>query len=161
MNRSAHDKEDQTSTDSESIVWTYAILSQFAEAVQVGELSTGLKLLSGLSDPQYVDVVNNSIALIDRGMAGQITGAPARLSAFGGITIPPASELDARGYTTPARGILVSIWNHRVDLHLTELATQKGLQKTSGVVVLAAACMLLTWQLETNQSLEDIFDNVS
>ena len=142
----------------EALAWTYTILGMFAEAVQVGELSAGLDTLAGLSDQQRVDVINSGTMLLERGMVDKLRSAPARLSTFGGITIPRASELDVRGYTTPARRVLVSTWNCEVGEFVTDLAQRHGTKYTAGVVALGAACMLLTWQLETKQPLEAILD---
>ncbi|TFC29175.1 hypothetical protein E3O55_09885 [Cryobacterium sp. MDB1-18-2] len=57
--------------NAEARTWTYSILALFAEAVQVGELSTGLDILAGLNESQLVDVINISVTVLDRGMDGQ------------------------------------------------------------------------------------------
>ena len=146
-------------TADDSLDWTYAVLGAFAEGVQVGELALGLDYLAGLSEYQRVDIINNCLMLLDRSMADEIPGAPSRLSTFGGITIPAASELDVRGFTTSARSILVATWNGEEVPLVTNLVERRGTQYAVGVVALAAACMLLTWQLETGQSLDVILDS--
>jgi hypothetical protein len=142
----------------DALEWTYTIIGTFAEAVQVGELSTGLDILAGLSASQQNYLINVSLMLLDRGMANEIPGAPDRLSYFGGITIPPASQLDVPGYVTPARGVLVATWTDEVGKFVIARVQRHGLKHTAGIVVLSAACMLLTWQLETGQSLQTVLD---
>ena len=143
---------------SDAVNWTLAVLGNFAEAVQVGELSAGIGVLFNLSESQRLDVIQISLTLLSDAVDGDIPTAPARMSEYGGISLPPASELDVRGYVTPARGILVSAWNGNAGERVTDLVVRMGTRYASSVVALAAAGMLLTWQEETDQSLESILD---
>lgn len=151
-------KKFQMSEKSDALEWIYTILATFTEAVRASKLSTGLEILAALSDSQRIDLVHVCLMLLDRGTADEIPGAPDRLSNFGGIRIPPASELDVRGYSYPARLVLVATWNDEVDKFVVDLAQRRGMKHAAGVVVLGAACMLITWQLETGETLQTVFD---
>jgi hypothetical protein len=142
----------------DAVAWSHAMLGIFAGAMQVGELSTGLSVLSNLSESQRIDFIEICSILLSDAMEGYIPTAPARLSTLGGIALPPASELDVRGYVTPARGILVATWNGTAGEHVADLVDRMGTRYSASVVALAAAGMLLTWQSETDQSLENILD---
>jgi len=144
----------------DAVAWSHTVLGIFTESIQVGELSTGLRVLSNLSESQRLDFIEISSTLLSDAMDGYIPTAPARLSTFGGIMLPHASDLDVRGYVTLARGVLVSTWNGNAGERVTDLVDRMGTRYASSVVALAVAGMLLTWQSETNQSLEGILDEL-
>ncbi|PYI69750.1 hypothetical protein CVV68_01175 [Arthrobacter livingstonensis] len=139
-----------------SLTGNYAVLAKFAESVQVGELSPGLRILAELGDEQLGDLISFCVMMLDRVMANEIPGAPARLSTFEGIGIPRVAENKFHGCRTDARRFLVSTWYNEAEEFVSDLEDLGGIAYAAGVVALGTGGMLLTWQLATDQALEAI-----
>ncbi|WP_417219581.1 hypothetical protein [Arthrobacter sp.] len=144
-----------TSTD-EMLTGTYVVLADFAEAVQVGELSFGLAILGNLSEQQQGELLNMCIMLLDRAMANEIPNLPPQLSTLEGIDIPRVSHPTVRGLRSAAHGVVVSSWNNEAVEFVTDLARIRGRKYSVCAVALGAASLLLTWRLQADRSLQSI-----
>lgn len=141
--------------DQRTRAWTFKMLGAFAQSIAAGQFPDALAQMRGLPTEQQVDFIYNCAMLLDAAMRDEIGVAPDRITEFGGISVPPADVLNVRGYSTPARRALVSIWQGNGNA-VMEMVKVHGASHAASVIAVAGTGMLFTWQAETGEGLSAI-----